>query len=566
MADNEAPAAEGRRRRTVVVAAVAAVAVIAGGAYATSAWTGGGDASPGEGGEQPLVLDRAALRPAEPGGDEAAASGPALPAAGPELEPEGELPGAPGPEEVYRFGEGPAEEDAARLAAALGLDGEAGDGGAYWTVRGSDPQAPLLTVQREAPGAWSYGGGLYAEPLEEGASDPESPDAAVRADDAARADGSTSTSHADGPDGPQSGDGASPDHTTGGPEPVEAGAPGEAEALAAVAGVLEELGLEDGESAEVDASEVAGATRTVRATPLLGGLPAFGFETEFSVAGDGRLTAAHGMLAEPAAAEERETVGAREAMDAYNDRAASDAAASVTCATIEPGPAEPQEGPDAEPDAGAAQAREGAGAGDAPAQEGPCGSPGGQAGAPAAATAEFGLAFGSSAEEPLLVPSWLFHVATADGGSWTVTEPAVAYAFASGEDRGREQGEGGGPADGGAEPAGPGRGEEPGAVGPAEPADPGEGTDPAEAAMSVEPYDEEDLTLTVHFWGGVCSTYTATAEEAGDAIEVGIESAGQERDEACIMLAEEQTAEVALESPVGGRTVTDERGQELPVR
>ena len=538
--DGSAAAGRGRRRAVTVVAAVAAAAVLAGGAWGASAWLGDGGTNSGGPGGQPLLLDSPALHAGEPDASEGAAESPEPAAPGLRLAPEGDLPAAPGPAEVYRFAAGPTEEEVAGLAAALGLDGTVQDGGAYWTVRGSDPQAPLLTVQREAPGAWSYGVGPYAEPPE-------------RAERTAGPDETVSSAVDGDRDGPGEGAAAEPDHpadhttdhTSDGPGPGQAGAPGEAEARAAVSGVLRELGLAEEQSARVDASEVTGTERLVRATPLLAGLPVLGFETEFSVAADGQLTSAWGMLAEPAAAEERETVGAGEALAAFNERGGPATAEDLSCPLIEPGPAEPGEQPEiaAVPDADCLPAGE-----------------------PAPATAEFGLAFASSAGEPLLVPSWLFHVRLPDGDSRTVWEPAVDHEYAAAREPGHAEGEnpapGGQDADGGE----PGAGEEPGAVGSAEPAEPAEGAQPAGAAMSVEPYEAGDRTLTVHFWGGVCSDHRATAEETGDRIEVRIEQVGQERAETCILLAEEETAEVTLNEPVGGRTVTDERGQELPVR
>ncbi|MGC5412467.1 hypothetical protein ACPXCX_53785, partial [Streptomyces sp. DT225] len=82
----------------------------------------------------------------------------------------------------------------------------------------------------------------------------------------------------------------------------------------------------------------------------------------------------------------------------------------------------------------------------------------------------------------------------------------------------------------------------------------GEGTTKARAVQS---YSADGRTLSVTFWGGVCSTYTAGAREDGDAVRVTV-TEKKDPGKVCVMVAKELTRTVTLERPLDGRKVVDE--------
>ncbi|WP_190232908.1 hypothetical protein [Streptomyces avicenniae] len=506
--DEEEPAAgpAGRRRWSVAIAAAVAGAVIAGGVWGAAALRGddegdgaSGAAADGSSASEVLALDAAG------GTTEAGAAEPAggIAPAGVELTAEGTLPDGPDLASVQRFDGGVDEGTAAGLAAALGVEGEVRENAGAWTASGPDADGGVLTVQQAAPGGWSYGTSVVA-------ADPDTP---VEQDAAAQ---------------------------------VPAGdVPGEDEALDAAGPLLAELGLAGGDDAVVDASATAGGVRLVRVVPLVDGLPVSGMETTVHVATGGAVVAAYGSLAEPVAAEERAAIGAQEALEEWN--AALTAGGPADLPSIEPCfPVEtlpvPEGGTQAEPDGGAADAPDIL----------PCAvDPAPAAAEPLAVTAEFGLALRYSADEPVLVPSWLFRPAdAAPGDPYPVQQPAVAYAYVPSD------GSGGGSGDDGGSDTPPQQA----------PAEPGDGTQLPDTGMSVAPYEEDDRALTLTFWGSPCDEYTGAADESADAVFVSPVAEERPEETACIMLAEERTVEVALDAPVGGRPVLAEDGSELPVR
>ncbi|MET9071073.1 hypothetical protein ABZX95_02605 [Streptomyces sp. NPDC004232] len=236
----------GRRRSRVAVLSVAAAVLLVGGggAYlAASGATGGRtDGGPGAAGAgatpPPLALDG---RSNDPYGATYVAHG--------------GLPGGPGSAPVYTPRGEVGKDAVTRLARALGVAGTPVAEGGIWRVGGKDGTGPSLTVNRDAPGSWTFS--RYAP----------------GADDCAK--GALCTH---GPMGP-----------TGGAVSVS-------RATAAAAPVLKAAGLDD---AKVDASQVMGVQRVVNAEPVVGGLPTYGWTTGLTVDRQGEVAGGHGLLAAP---------------------------------------------------------------------------------------------------------------------------------------------------------------------------------------------------------------------------------------------------------------------------
>lgn len=70
-------------------------------------------------------------------------------------------------------------------------------------------------------------------------------------------------------------------------------------------------------------------------------------------------------------------------------------------------------------------------------------------------------------------------------------------------------------------------------------------------------YSEADRTLTVNFWGGVCSTYALEAREEPGSVLVKITDTPNKPGQSCIMLAQEMTVTARLQQPLGDRKVID---------
>ena len=64
----------------------------------------------------------------------------------------------------------------------------------------------------------------------------------------------------------------------------------------------------------------------------------------------------------------------------------------------------------------------------------------------------------------------------------------------------------------------------------------------------------------MHFWGGACSEYSASATEDGDQVKVTV---GERRQEGkvCVMMAKEIKETVTLDKPLGDREVVDAAGE-----
>nr|BFD85266.1 membrane protein [Streptomyces sp. Xyl84] len=283
----------GRGRSPLVAASVAAAVLLAGGggAYlATSASGASGDrtdtaASGGHGTPPPLVLDdhsgaaSAGAGTGGPGG--AGGSGgangiaPGEPAPyGTTYQAVGTLPGGPGSAPVYTARGEVTRDEAARLAAALGITGTPVADGQAWRVgNAKDGGGPVLRIGRSAPGTWTFD--RYAPGTDDCKGvvcghDPAAPAA----------------------------------------HPV-----GVAAAMRAAAPVLKAAGQDD---AKVDASRTQGAQRVVNADPVVGGLPTQGWATSLILDPQGAVIGGSGQLAAPVKADTYPVLDARRTLELMN--------------------------------------------------------------------------------------------------------------------------------------------------------------------------------------------------------------------------------------------------------
>ncbi|MFG2571822.1 hypothetical protein [Streptomyces sp. NPDC048481] len=278
-----------RRRSPVLIAAVAAAVLLVGGggAYLTSDALGGSDggsgagATSGDGKPSALALDdysRGTGIPENGTGGAANGIAPGEPNPyGVTYKAAGPLPDGPGSAPVYWARGEVAAKDVAALAKALGVEGTPVADGTGWKVgAGNDGSGPVVRVNRQAPGMWTF------------------------------------TRYAPGSDNCVRGKVTCP------PTPVAPGdtAPvSEAAAKKAAAPVLKAVGQE---GAEVDASQVMGALRVVNAEPVIGGLPSSGWTTGVQVSAQGEIVAGNGQLKAPVKGAAYPLLSAREALDALN--------------------------------------------------------------------------------------------------------------------------------------------------------------------------------------------------------------------------------------------------------
>ncbi|MFH8927791.1 hypothetical protein ACH4D4_12170 [Streptomyces pristinaespiralis] len=292
-----------------------------------------------------------------------------------------------------------------------------------------------------------------------------------------------------------------------GGEPVS-----EAEAKKAAAPVLRAVGQGD---AALDADQLMGAVRVVNANPVVSGLPTYGWTTGVQVGADGTVVGGSGQLKKPAKGDTYPVVSAEEAVEQLNKAGKDSGRIGIGgCAT--PVPHEGEIKPEA-----------------------PC-EPDGATTEPERLTigkAVFGLSAQYVDGRQALVPTWLFEVAAKDGGRpFTVTHTAVEERFLKS-----------------AEP--PTR--------DITPADPSK--DPADQGPAQISYSVQGRTLTVTFWGGVCSNYEAKATESGAQVKVRIVETNPDPERVCIMLAKELEASVTLDEPLDDRKVVDANtGKALP--
>ncbi|MBB1244865.1 hypothetical protein GL263_15015 [Streptomyces durbertensis] len=517
-----------RRRRLTAVSVAAAVVLAGGGTYLLQSTFDGnrtGTASDEERrAPEPLVLDGhgSAEDAARTNGD------------APDLRLAGPATRAPERAPVYRAGSVP-RAAVERLADALGVSAEPARQGDGWLVtEGRDGTGPSLRVRATGAGErgqWNFtatgpavGPGCGKLPGAEPGGKPGVgpgpgkpprcpmpheggvlPDAPVAPDSGPGSpDGTVSSDDTVSSDGVVSSDGDTPVDSPALPAPGadDGGEPVSEQRAKKAAAPV--LRALDLEKAELDASATTGALRTVVAKPKLDGLPVRGWDTALTVDATGTVVAGHGSLAPLEAGPSYPVLDAKRTLSELNRTRAS-GATEPHCVQ------EPCEAP-AEKRAGGEVRR-----------------------------AVFGLAAHSSEGRPVLVPSWHFELA----GGGAVTHPAVdPKHLAPANDASR------GPS--GAEPG------QPGSVDPADPV--------PHAGEFVEPYRPGDRRLTVHFWGGVCSDYSAKAVESAERVRIVIKEREHQPGGVCIKIAKEMKLDVELEKPVGEREVVDGRGEPLPQR
>ncbi|WP_314222688.1 hypothetical protein [Streptomyces zaehneri] len=281
---DDAPPAGPRRRSPVLIASVAAAVLLVGGggAYLTSSAVGGsgggaGAGSPsGDGTPAALVLDGYSTGTGTPeGGTSGIAPGEPNPY-GVTYKAAGALPDGPGSAPVYWAKGEVTKDEVARLAKALGAEGTPVVDGEAWKVgAGNDGSGPVLRVNRQAPGMWTF------------------------------------TRYTPGTDNCTAGT----DKCTATPPAGSAAPVSEAAAKKAAAPVLEAVG-QDG--AQIDASQVMGSQRVVNADPVFGELPTYGWTTGISVDAQGAVVGGNGQLEPPVKGDTYPLLSAREALDALN--------------------------------------------------------------------------------------------------------------------------------------------------------------------------------------------------------------------------------------------------------
>ncbi|MFF7310995.1 hypothetical protein [Streptomyces sp. NPDC008137] len=273
----------GRPRTPAIIASVAAAVLLIGGGgawLATNVADGsGGQTSGAPGGDDtppPLALDGYS----EPTSGEGNGIAPGEPNPyGATYKLGGTLPDGPEEAPVYRARGEVTEEDVARLAKALGVEGTPVAQGEAWKVgAGQDGSGPSLQVNKQAPGAWTFN--RYAP-------------------------GTDNCKGTDTCTAPQSGG-----------TPVS-----EAEAEKAAAPVLKALGQDD---AKIDASQVMGAQRVVNAAPEVGGLPTHGWNTGVTVGSEGVVVGGSGQLRAPAKGDTYPVVSAKKALELMEERPTGD--------------------------------------------------------------------------------------------------------------------------------------------------------------------------------------------------------------------------------------------------
>jgi len=503
----------GRRPRLTVVAVAAAV-LVAGGGGAYWATASGGDSTDGagrssQGAPQPLHFD-------DPG---VAASGNAASpvAGGGHYRLTGTLPSGPASAPVYRTQDAVTESAVQHLATLLGVSGTVATVGESWRVGGStDGGGPSLLVAKDAPGTWTYsrlGPPTMAPP----------PDHVMHPLRSGGSSGSGSTGAA-GPDGTSSTSNASGSSSSSSTATTDATPPvGAQQALQKAQPLLAGLGLS---GAHTDASQTIGALRLVEADPVVGGLPTHGWATTVQVGADGRITTANGRLATLARSATYPVVTAAKALAELNAQPVAEPAGAAACRLPVPTmtPLAPGTG------------------GDDLRRSTPCLPP--QQHPMEVRGATFGLATQDVDGAQTLVPSWLF--ATAQAGVKTtsvVAQPAVDPKYVV---------YGSGPTSAPATPVTP---VNPGGTmqsGPAQPADPR-----APHAVKFTAYQAKGTTLTVTFWGGLCGTYQATADETATQVAVKVTETPAKPGKVCPMIEKTLTAQVTLKQPLGDRKVVD---------
>ncbi|MEV7235202.1 hypothetical protein AB0N06_14825 [Streptomyces sp. NPDC051020] len=466
-----------RRRSPLAVASVVAAVLLAGGGSAYWAAADGGSGPRGSSARTlPLLaLDEGASSPTAP--QEGIAPGEPDPSGdGVVYRASGKLPDGPAKAAVHRAKGTVSAAEVTRLAKALGLEGTPRAEGEAWKVGSDgDGSGPVLRVNKQAPGTWSFArfgsGGT---------------------------DNCRSTTACGGKDAAPGGTGS----------PVSENA-----AKAAAAPALKASGQDD---AALDASQLMGSVRVVNANPVVGGLPTYGWATGIQVGPDGHVVGGSGQLKSLEKGAEYPVISADDALKQLNKvgRSAASRSGVGGCAT-----SVPLEEGEPKPPAATCGTRTGAERGTTTVT---------------VDKAVFGLAMRYVDGEQTLVPSWLFSVRPAAGG----TGNTVAQVAVDPDSLAKK---------------------------PSKDPRPDSGTGDASRSMhQLNSYTADGRTLRVTFWGGVCSTYAASATESANAVRVTITESTPDPQKVCIMIAKELTRTVTLDAPLGDRKVLDAAGGTVP--
>ncbi|MCA6094397.1 hypothetical protein LE181_19785 [Streptomyces sp. SCA3-4] len=296
------------------------------------------------------------------------------------------------------------------------------------------------------------------------------------------------------------------------PDPAAARPVPEDKAKNAAAPVLKALGQE---GARTDASKVHGAVRAVTADPVVNELPTYGWQTSLQIGADAQVVGGSGMLDVPKKDADYPLITADRALGELNKGAGTGRVGVGGCATAVPFK---DQGEDPE--------KEGSGT--------PCpGKPDGPE--PVTVTgAAFGLSAQSVSGRQALVPSWLFTArmpGAGKGDTVTIAQPAVDPKYIARQDR-------------------PGSGRPDGTP---------TATPPVSGPLRVESYSARDdgRTLVLHFWGGVCSDYAASAEQSSSAVTVKVTGTEKQPGRYCVMMIKKFDTTVSLDEPLGDRKVVD---------
>ncbi|MEB8344313.1 hypothetical protein [Streptomyces endophyticus] len=293
----------------------------------------------------------------------------------------------------------------------------------------------------------------------------------------------------------------------------------EAAAKRAAAPVLKALGQDD---AKLDAGQLMGATRVVNADPAIGGLPTYGWSTGIQVGSDGQVVGGSGQLKAPDKGATYPTVGAREALERMNGAASGGRVSVGGCASAVP--LGEDEGKDKDE-------------GKDPGKTADCASAPPEPSTVAVTGATFGLAAHTVAGRQALVPSWLFEVRPSGAdAAFTVTYPAVEPKYLAAPKSSQPD---------------------------PRPSDPSDKAGGDTRTVHVQGYSAKGRTLTLHFTGGVCAKYAASADESGGRVSVKVTET-QKKGTVCVELAKFYTLPVTLDEPLGERKVVAADGAAVP--
>ena len=295
----------------------------------------------------------------------------------------------------------------------------------------------------------------------------------------------------------------------------------DSQALAAVAPVITAAHLEG--SPYVAAW--GGSPATVLLDPTVAGLPTFGLQTSFGVDDKG-IVNAYGRMGNPSQAGQYPVVSTTEALKTLN--AMPRPMMDIAC------PVETNINPSASA---------------APVPLPACGTP-----APMVLTkATFGLQLQWDGADTLLVPAWLFTAEGATDPSNVISAIAVDPAYIAAPTP---------PAPNGSvlpsaiavPPVSASSGAIGGSAGSPAPAP----TATVSSTVSAQSYSiTTESVLTVHFWGGDCSTYSGVAKESDKTIAVFITETPNNSGAMCDAMAKATDVVVKLSAPIGSRQVVD---------